>query len=407
MYGPNVDERMSLRGVLRPVGQRVFVRGEALPPPRFPGYQAFWTRSGTAALAQAVLWAVRSSRRKTSAKVILPAYGCPDLVAAVLHAGASPVLIDTRVDDPGFDMGAVAAAMDSTVAAVVAVDFLGIRERHAELRALVDRYGAWLIEDRAQSFPSADTALAGHAVVLSFGRGKPVNLLGGGAVLLRQHLVDEVQAGAAGSLTEPSIERAAFGLHSGFRMRAALFNLLARPMPYGWVVRMPGLGIGATRYRPLRVVEALDEVRLQYLGSNAAAWLSRDRWREVGWEERLRRLSGVVTLPVTLGDRVGRLLRYPILLPNCSTRDGALHDLRRAGLGATELYGSSLPRVRDMPLPVAVQGPFPNAEEFASRLLVLPVHDGVSSEHIEQCVRIIAAGMLTRGSERADAYRSE
>ena len=57
----------------------------------------------------------------------------------------------------------------------------------AVLRPLADAAGAVLIEDSAQAFPrdGGGDFWQGDLVVLSFGRGKPVSLLGGGAVLYR------------------------------------------------------------------------------------------------------------------------------------------------------------------------------------------------------------------------------
>jgi dTDP-4-amino-4,6-dideoxygalactose transaminase len=370
-----------------------------MPVPSFAGYRAFWTASGTAALALAITWAIRNARNPQSAKVILPAYGCPDLVSAVLHAGAAPILVDTLPGDPGFDIDALARVMDSSVVAIVAVNFLGIRERHAELRSLARACGAWLIEDRAQALPDSETALMGDAVVLSFGRGKPVNLLGGGAVLLQQRLVGGIDSASVAPF-EAAAELAPRRIRSNwpFRMRAALYNVLAAPRLYRLAARVPVFGIGVTRYRALRAIEGLDDVRLRYLGVNAACWLSRDRWRERLLSDEIGRFPQVDPLPVRLTDRTERLLRYPVLMPSQTSRDEALRSLKEHGLGASEFYGRPLPRVPGVPPAVAAQGVFPNAQDFASRLLVLPVHDSVREWHIRRSLEIVAA--VIGGSER-------
>src|SRR5690606_24480957 len=120
--------RALIRGELRPVGQPVRLCKSPAPPPEFPGYTALWTASGTTALAVAVAIAVRRRTAVARPKVLLPAYGCPDLVSATLHAGATPVLVDVGSDDPGFDIDRLTSVCDADVAAIVAVDFLGIRE---------------------------------------------------------------------------------------------------------------------------------------------------------------------------------------------------------------------------------------------------------------------------------------
>src|SRR6185295_2502270 len=115
--------------------------------------------------------------------VIVPAYCCPDVISAVLFAGARPVLVDLEAETPWMDLTQVSDRLGSSTVAVVAVNFLGVPERAAPLRKLADAAGALLVDDCAQFFPleAAEREwLLGDFVVLSFGRGKPLSLLGGG-----------------------------------------------------------------------------------------------------------------------------------------------------------------------------------------------------------------------------------
>lgn len=370
---------------IRPVGQKVSLADAALPLPEFPAYHACWTQSGTAALALGITLAMQRSARGADG-VILPAYGCPDLVAAVLYAGARPVLVDTSPDDPGYDLEALARRMGADIVAIVAVNFLGIQERNTELRTLAEAHGAWLIEDRAQSFPNGDAALAGDAVVLSFGRGKPVNLLGGGAILLRNESIREVDEELMAPFAASTLKRLRPGITErvALRMRATAFNFLARPIPYGLVSRIPGIGLGTTRYQPLPAVKGLDGVRLACLGVNVANWLGHERWRERAWEEALGRIGGIQLLPLRLRKRLERLLRYPILLPNRESCEAMRRSMVVRRLGASQFYGRPLPQIKDVPKVVAKQGPFPGAQAFAERLMVLPLHDEVRTKHIQE-----------------------
>src|SRR5690606_38180670 len=124
--------------------------------PAFERYRSVWLNSGTAALAQALIVAKRRQSSVARPQVILPAYGCPDLVAAAVFAGLEPVLVDIETDDPAYSIDALRAALSTSVVAVVAVNFLGIPERLALLRDVLQEHGqALLIEDNAQWFPES------------------------------------------------------------------------------------------------------------------------------------------------------------------------------------------------------------------------------------------------------------
>lgn len=360
---------------LPPVRQPVHLASGGEAPPAFPGYRALWTASGTSALAIALECARRRHAEVRRPKVLLPAYGCPNLVAAAVFAGTEPRLVDIRSDDPGFDDEALGRAWDEDVVAAVAVDFLGIRERIGPLLELARARGGMVVEDCAQAFP--ERGLSADAVVLSFGRGKPVNLLGGGALFL-----------ADGDERCPRL-RPKRANAAAFWLEAAAFNVTTHRAAYGWLSRLPGLHVGATRYERLRSVEGLDAVRLQRLGTNVAAWLERPRWREAWLSERLSRIPGVLALPHALEGRAGRLLRYPVLMPDRAARDRVFGALHRKGLGASKFYAAPLTGISGVPAEVRAQGEFPAARGFADRLITLPVHDGVNREDLRSIADVL------------------
>jgi dTDP-4-amino-4,6-dideoxygalactose transaminase len=308
-------------------------------------------------------------------KVLIPAYGCPDLVAAVLYAGAVPLLVDLERDGPGLDLDGIERVWDEEVIAVVAVNFLGIREQLPFIQGRAHELRTLVIEDSAQWYP--EDKLTTEAIVLSFGRGKPVNVLGGGALLLHRR----------GRTRIPPIDGLARPL--ALRMRAAAFNLLIRRRPYAWASRLPLMGIGRTRFRPLAAIHSLDDRRIGRLSHSARTRLSECRWRERLLDENLSGVPGVLCLPTVLRLRRGRLLRYPLLLAERSTRDRVLRSLIARGLGASAFYERPLCEISGMPAVVRRQGDCPAARSFAERLLTLPIHQSVTREQLEEIVKVV------------------
>jgi len=362
------------RGDLPPVGNTVlFAPSDDVP--RFTGYDATWLNSGTAALSLALQVARAARPDVADPGVLLPAYGCPDLIAAALHAKVKPILVDVGKDDPAFEPNALESALGPNIVAVVAVNFLGIRERLEQIRRLLARRpGALLIEDNAQWFPEPmDThGMSGDLVCLSIGRGKPVSLLGGGALLVRRGI--PVPAALQDLPTQPD---------SGatYRAKVAAFNLLLNRRLYWVANRNPGLSLGETVFKPLTHIARADASRCRLIAGNARAYLARSRDAERWWDSEIARANGVTPLAVE-ESRKGRLLRYPVLCVDAAERERLHAKLDRAGLGVSSMYRRPLYEIPGVADKVVVSGNGDGAKSFASRLLTFPIHAQVRRDDV-------------------------
>ena len=97
----------------------------------------------------------------------------------------------------------------------------------------------------------------------------------------------------------------------------------------------------------------------------------------------------IESVAISLAERRGRLLRYPILMASRSRRDKAVQRLNDAGLGASEFYAKPLNCVEGVPGIVREQGGFPSATEFASHLLTLPLHVSVTAKDLARMADIL------------------
>jgi hypothetical protein len=282
----------------------------------------------------------------------------------------------------------VARATGPRTLAIIGVDLFGIPERHALLRESAMREGCALIQDSAQGFPkrAGDGAWVGDAIIVSFGRGKPVSLLGGGAVLCRERALAqtlcEVAVAAAGD-DEP---------HHGRRVKA--YNLLRKPRLYWIPASMPSLHLGETRF------EALDRITPMspWLKRRIPPAVSAYRARGSGAERQYAAMPfarGIVDLARSCGVPASvPLSRYPLLLPDAEGRDRVWAELEPHGV--SRFYGVALPEVAGLE---AMLGPsrddFPVARDFAARLLTLPPHDGVRQRDVAAIGRLLGGGQTT------------
>lgn len=382
---------------LRPVGSHVPLpkAGTGNPVAPWAGhYDSVLVNSGTAALSLAVKFSVNSWRTTQNPEMILPAYGCPDLIAAVVAQGARPVLVDLEEARPWMDLEALENAVTDNTVGIIAVGFLGIPERLFALRRIADKNDVALIEDSAQVFPpsSSGNGLADYAV-LSFGRGKPINLMGGGALLIRK---DHAEQSASVLAAFPEVE---VSTGTTWRFKRWLFNLLLTRPLYGAMERIPLLGIGQTVFHPLASIDRQTPVE-GLLEAGIEGFNSR-KDKGVPYSEALRGLMGKgwVQLASECFDEAALvglvpvspiLLRYPLLAPSRQIRDKALLELNRAGIGASAFYGKALPAIDGVGEHVSVAASaFPRACDFAQRLITLPTHSDVLISDIDSVARTL------------------
>jgi dTDP-4-amino-4,6-dideoxygalactose transaminase len=274
----------------------------------------------------------------------------------------------------------------------VAANLFGISERLDHLRPIAERAGVVLIEDSAQAFPGGgETSIwKGDLVVLSFGRGKPVSLLGGGAVLFRESawrdlLPRDITSSDTGA-----------GQWVSFRLKAAVYNRMISPWLYWLPQSLPFLHLGETRYHTLPDIEAMDAVRQAVLPGNLAVYRHDDMAVQKALAEGLDDLDlagrDIIDLPkICRTPPERRLLRYPLLI-RATDRDRLYEKLKHAGLGPSGMYPAALPGICGLKELLAEQGPFPAAELFSTRILTLPTHHGVRQVDIGEMCRVLGAG---------------
>ena len=271
------------------------------------------------------------------------------------------------------DLDQVAALVNPQTVAIVAVSLFGIPERMQALRQLASGSAAVLIEDSAQAFPHTDAGdfWQGDLVVVSFGRGKPVTLLGGGAVLYRDSRF-------AALLPDAGMrEDSQAGHPLALRLQATLYNRLLSPRLYWIPQALPFLHLGETRYQPLKRIAPMDTARRALLPANIEGYRQDTSDTRAAIAGVISELAGegadIIDLPAACGmPSSRRLLRYPLLVER-KVRDAAFTRLRQAGLGVSCMYGAPLPDIPGMEARLAGIGRLEGAHDFAARVLSLPV----------------------------------
>ena len=376
--------------MLAPAGNRIKLGFNAPLKPVFDGYKAIWLNSGTAALALSVLIS-KKIKNISNPEVIIPAYTCPDLVAACAHAGVKCRLCDLDQNNTGYSLENLETLINDNTIAIIAINFLGIQERLFEISEMAKKNNVFLIEDNAQWYPELNhtESLFGDFVCLSFGRGKPVSLLGGGCILIKnsiaenQTIEDRIQ-----TLAHQKNEQNNFI----FFAKGIIYNCMINPYLYSLIKYIPGLKIGQTIYKPLTSTESMDKTRESLLGINITKYTSTEPTAQLYLQTHLDNISDdIISLPNKFLGRTKRLLRFPILMEDHVAREDIIDKFNTQGLGASRLYNHILPEIPGTQAYLLEYDDLPNAADFANRLITLPVHNLVNKRHLDKMIEILSS----------------
>lgn len=342
--------------------------------------ELFFFNSGAASLAVAVLASIQHLKLEKP-EVLLPAYACPELVSAVLYAGAKPILVDFSADCPWMDLDVISEKLTEQTCAVIAVSLFGIPERIGAIKKVLQGHSALVIKDSAQAFPEKGEQPESGAdfVIYSFGRGKPVSVLGGGAVLIsNSELAERVR------LVHCDVQRVeSVSWRNQLKIRA--YNRLLSPRLYWLPNMLPFINLGATVYHPLLEIKQMDLFGVEILGDNIAEYWRRDKVaQDLLAQGVASRGSGVVVdlARQCCGEKVPRLIRYPLLARSGELRDKLCERLNKKGLGPSKMYPDTLPNIKGLERLLEGQGCTSNAKSFSQQIFTLPLHDGVSEKTI-------------------------
>ena len=331
--------------------------------------------SGREAMRVAVAWLADRSGRS---EIAVPAYTCFSVPASVVAAGLRVRLVDVTLEGR-IDPASVAALPLERIAALVVTNLFGVPELVASLRTQLATAGVALIDDAAQALgaraPDGPVGARGDLGVLSFGRGKPLGALGGGAVV-----------GAMGAATGTRSQRPRRGAALAL---ALAYGAALQPSVFRWLAAIPSLHIGETSFDPRFARGPIDGASL-CLAAAAVTQLERRA------EARARRAhaladaiaarSAFSALRVDPGS-TGVYPRLALVAPSAVARERAIESLR--DLGASGMYPSSLDRVEALRPHLVEARECPAARDLAARLLTLPVHRTLEDAERDQALRTL------------------
>jgi dTDP-4-amino-4,6-dideoxygalactose transaminase len=314
--------------------------------------KALLTHSCTAALEMAAILA----DIEQGDEVIMPSYTFVSTANAFVLRGGIPVFVDIRPDTLNIDETLIESAITPRTKAIVPVHYAGVACEMDTIMDIAHRHNLLVIEDAAQgvmaSYKGKALGSIGHMGTLSFHETKNITSGEGGALLIN----DPALANRAEIIREKGTNRSQF-----FRGQVDKYTWVDIGSSY-----LPGEMIAAFLWAQMEDAESITRKRLaiwqQYhelLASNEA-------------QSSLRR-------PVTPYGCSHNAHMYYILLDSLNTRTSLISILNEKQINAVFHYVPlhSSPAGKKYG---RVHGNMTNTEEYADRLLRLPLWIGLTQK---------------------------
>lgn len=330
----------------------------------------FLVSSGTAALT---LTLTALTSLSEGSEVVLPAYTCFSVPAAVVHAGLDPILCDIDESSFDFDHGQLPSALTSRTLGVIAHHLFGLPSNIERTNAVCRPRSIFVIEDAAQALGVRRNGQAlgtfGDVGILSFGRGKHITCGSGGAVVTNSDRIAEAIAARYREVPAPPWWDAITDFVS-----VVLMMVFIRPWLYWIPTAIPFLRLGATVFPRRVTVKRLSGFKAGLL----RRWRSNLAKSTDGRSAIARDLARHLATPIA-GTSARPLLRFPLLTVSHAEREQIHFFSKTRGLGLSRAYPTAVNEVAEIRTRFGGQQ-FPAAASVASRLLTLPTHQWLTEE---------------------------
>lgn len=353
------------------------LKAEKMLAEKFPGHLIALTSSGR----QALYRILKAFNIGPGDEVILQAFTCLAVPAAIIWSGAKPVYADIKIGTYNFDPESVRQKIKPTTKAIIIQHTFGIPGPMAELKEIAQEHHLILIEDMAHGFQE----LFGDAAILSFGRDKILSCVFGGAVVSRDQNLIEAVRDQQRALPYPPQKWVRQQLLHPYLLDVILPWYFRFGLGKLWLVLVQKLGFLSKAVAPEEKRGEKPE-HFNYRFSPALAYLlvnqleKHDRYTA-------SRQEIVKKYVATFGGSATAQLRFPL------QRYNAL-EIREAGKRAKMLLGDwynapLVPADADFAKFHYVPGSCPVAEEVAKKIINLPTYPLLTDSQVQPVIDFI------------------
>ncbi len=340
----------------------------------------FLLGSGKSALLL-ILLAMRECCMSKS-EVIIPAYTCYSVAAAVKAAGLEIRLVDIDIFDLNYLPEKLEQALGIKTLAVVFPSFFSLPIQKHLLSQVSNekKIRPYIIVDSAQSYFCDEKKYKADAYIFSFGRGKPLNAEGGGLLGVLDSKLKTVVREKYRALPDegvlPSIK---------LFIKSVLNDLFLHPHLYWIPSQIKSLKLGVTEFPQEILMKKMSPYQKNL-------WLQMDnRIPEI---QKIRQDHASVYRSHCMGERQLNIpeefspARYPVYLDRKRIDEEKDQNLKRYGV--TRMYPNAISKLYEIRnCCVNLYQDFANSEWVAGHLYTLPVHEFMSAHARDDVIRLV------------------
>ncbi|WAX82234.1 DegT/DnrJ/EryC1/StrS family aminotransferase [Streptomyces sp. KMM 9044] len=302
-------------------------------------------------------------------EVIVADYTFPAPAHAVRYVGATPVFADVRADTGTVDPQAVADLIGPRTAGVIAVDTVGMPADYAQLQAIADRHGLFVVEDAAcavgATYRGREAGALAEVACLSFHGRKGATSGEGGALIA-----------ADPAVAADARLRSSFGIGSIFDQAQVVGLPIPEFTEVGYNFKLSDIAAAILQVQIGRIDELLERRRA------VAA-----RYAELLADEEL------LTLPQVPEDRTHAWQSYMVTLDHSVDRAAVATDLRAQGIGCG--HGTWATHVQPV---FETKQTCPVSADLFRRNLAIPMHAELSTDQVERVAETLRAVLLSHAA---------
>ncbi|MBC2696079.1 MAG: hypothetical protein HF982_12565 [Desulfobacteraceae bacterium] len=314
-------------------------------------------------LLTTLLVALNKGKKDTRDEVLIPGYTCYSVAASVARAGLKIAIydLDPRTFVP--DLDSVKANFSEKTLAMIFQHLFGIPTPVDELTQIAESMGAYLIEDAAQALGGTLNgrflATMGDFGFYSFGRGKPLPLGTGGALVGKDTNV----------LSALDLKPKTKGYVS--LMSTAVSQVMSKPSFY-WIPEMLPLGLGETIFDPNFDVSAMPFVMQKFAEKSMEVLDELNTHRRHIAKTYEKAFDDECVIPIPEGG-IAVYTRFPLM-----AKQGQIPGkLKR--LGVRRMYPKAIADEDTIkPYIANHQAQTPGTFEISRKLITLPTHKGIT-----------------------------
>lgn len=340
-------------------------------------------------------------------EVIIPAFTCFSVPAAIVRAGLKLRLCDLDPQTLDYDYGQLRQQLRhqpqaskpaapagehhpcgrQKLLAVIAAHLFGYPAGIQQVRELASDPGVVIIEDAAQAMggegEGGKLGTLGDVSIMSLGRGKAFSTLEGGVILTdRDELAAMVRQRLAAS--PPWTKRQQFSL----AMQALLLLFFQHPLVFWLPKLLPFLKLGETIYRPDFEVKKITAFQAGLARNWRQKLKSFQEVRQRHARYLHERLGSLFQSYGGCGRGLPALVRFPLLLKDKETKARILKISQAQGFGIMPSYPAPVHEIEA--LKKIFQGQqYPGAKRVSELLVTIPVHPFVKAKDTSRIVKAL------------------